>query len=560
MKDKVKPSAKVIRKKEDEGPNKIFVYLTFFLLAVLLISFMVPVHYIPLLNNISRKYGLGTDITRKLTLLDLALNSFGIETKNMASVFKKQDVEYEPEIFYSSRFNLNGGANRLINVKETYYHEYERTHKRPLEVAGIYKNGKEAGVPELDGDLKGVRSLPKDDGLTDFSYKKSTERSSVQEEILGSKQRQVRGSFEREGENTQGQGSQPNKHEPLPDFASSVYSDEYGGGEPQTLKNSRMVRPVVIGEPFSVDKSESVIAKLVGDSSLTDTFASLRNFGGYDGVLGYYIKDDLPKEGLFDFYGSSGKDAFISYFYSHAAVDRKYVESSKHLAEIAFHGDDPQDEILIAKGQKQDKIPTMNEADMSPVSLILTVKRNMKECEQGRQHYEQVVRPLKTQYNSLKARLMAISHGGNNTNFEGLQNVAEMGAPGSCKSYQTAWMNRTALLRAKWNSIVSQAKAKCIAIRNAGEAYADSCEMVQSTNPNKDSCEAIDALTVDGGTAWIDTSHGWCRRYVKWKRLNASKSFHGCNTRSSCETAQEALFKEIDDNIQLDTKPGFMFN
>ena len=564
MKDKVKPKAKVVKKQKEEGQNKTLLYLAFFLLAVLLISFIVPVRYVPLLNSISQRYGLGSDVTRKLTLLDLALSSLGIETPNMSAAFKKQEMEYEPNIFYSSRFNM-GAPDRLINAKETYYHEYERTHKRPVEVAGIYQDGTGVKAPEIDGDLKGVRALPKDDYFDEdieFKIDKGNSKVVRQEEIMGSKRRQVRGSFDREGESVQGVqggGSSSKKHEPLPDFASSVYSDEYVG-ETQTLKNSRMVKPVVSGEPFSVIKPEGVISQLVGDSSFTDTFASLRNFGGYDGALGYYVKDDLPKEGLYDFFGSSGKDVFTTYFYSHAAVDRKYIESSKHLSEIAFHGDDPQDEVLIAKGQKQDKVPTMDETDMSPLSLVLTVKRNMKECEEGRRHYEQVVKPLKTQYKSLKTRLKAISHGPNNSTFEGLQNVAENGAPGSCKHYEAEWKDRTYKLRTRWNNIVDQAKAKCIEIRNAEEAYADSCAMIQSTNPNKDSCEAIEALKVDGGVNWIDLSHGWCRRYVKWSNLNAAKSFHGCYTRSSCETAQDALFKEIDENIQLEAKPGFVFN
>ena len=176
-------------------------------------------------------------------MLDLALSSFGIETKNMAEAFKKQEVVYEPDVFLSSRFE--SGTNRLINARETYYHEYEKTRRRPAEIAGIYQNGNQANTPQIDGDLKGVRALPKDnyfddDGFTDFSYKRATARSANRAEDLGAK-RQVRGSFDRQGQSAQDrQGASSKKHEPLPDFASSIY-DEENKEKPLTLANSRMV-------------------------------------------------------------------------------------------------------------------------------------------------------------------------------------------------------------------------------------------------------------------------------------------------------------------------------
>ena len=307
--------------------NRLISYLAFLLLLFLLVSFMVPVYYVPLFKKISTRYGLTSNITKKLTLFDLALNSLGIETSNMSAAFQKQDIEYGHDVFYTSRFSLDG-KNRLINAKETYYHEYEKTKKRPAEIAGIYKDSTDINIPEIDGNLRGIRALPKGDFRDDnfdLNYKKNDIAGN-----LGGKRRHVRGSFDRSGENVENQ-SGAEKHEPLPDFAASIYVQDETE-EAQTLNNSRMVKPIVEGEPFSVARSQNVIAKLVGDSSFTDTFAALKNFGGYGGALGYYIKDDLPKEGLFDFFGNSGRDAFTSYFYSHAAIDRKYIESSKHLS------------------------------------------------------------------------------------------------------------------------------------------------------------------------------------------------------------------------------------
>ena len=583
----IKPVSKQLQEQEEKRQNRFFLVMSFLFLLALIVSFMVPVYYVPLLNNISSKYGLSADITRKLTLLDLALSSLGIETPNMAAVFKKQNTEYEPDIFYASRFSDLGTKNRLINVKETYYHEYERTRKRPAELAGIYQDKTAVSTPEISGNLKGVRALPddgyldadgfgdsvnsnKDDGFTDFSYKKATATSANQDEIMGSKRRQVRGSFDRQGQgvegegDAQGEGKSSNKRESLPGFASSIYQQDEAT-ETQTLENSRMVKPVVSGEQFSVTKPDGVISKLIGDSSFTDTFASLSNFGGYDGVLGYYVKDDMPKKGFIDFFGNTGKDVFSSYFYSHVAVGRKYLESSKHLSEIAFHGDEPQDEVLIAKGQKQDKVPSsVDMAEMSPISLILTVKRNIKECNDGRQQYEETVRVLKTEYDNLKNQLKDISLGNPN-------NPAENGAPGSCNDTVTVlWFtipvgSATAVLRNQWNGLLPQLKAKCLEIQNAQIAYAEACKMDYSRDDTKDNCDSIDAFEVKGGQDAYQlncpTNPGWtvCNHCIIWENVYRSKTFRGCTSRDDCAQKQDDLFEEIDKNIQLEPKDGFMF-
>lgn len=583
---KVKPAKiKPVKKQEHEGKNKLVLFLSFLFLGALFVSFIVPVYYVPLFNNISSRYGLSIDIARKLTLLDLALSSVGIETPNMAVAFKQNEVEYEPDVFLISRFNMDG-ASHLINAKETYYHEYERTHKRPAEVAGVYRDGTAVDVPEIDGDLRGVRALPEEnyfDGddveFTDFSYKKSTVTTSSKDEVMGSKRRQVRGSFDRQEQGTQNGQGKGSKPAPLPDFASSIY-DQAGKGETQTLENSRMVKPVVSGDSFSVIRSESVVAKLVGDTSFTDMFSPLKNFGGYNGILGYYIKDTLPsKTNLFNFFGNSGQDVFNSYFYSHAAVDRKYIESSKHLAEIAFNGDEPQDEILIARGQKQDKIPTVKELDMSPLDLILTVKHNMKECREAGERYRLEVAPLQTAYENAKTNIIRIS--------ENRNNFAWRGAPGSCDG-DNERCRPTKLLRRSWNDNVRNAKEKCIAIRQKNKAYANSCKMEYTWDTeNNDSCEAIAALELDGGEPWVEfqdiIERKYCRVHVKWLHLNVSKKFNtGCGSeagislwnlshpdaaerqiqysaRRDCVTKINNLFDAIDANMQLDTKPGFVF-
>jgi len=597
MKEQTKPqikpavSIKPANKQEHKGQKKLILFLSLLFLGALFVSFVTPVYYVPLFSNISSKYGLSVDIARKLTLLDLALNSLGVETNNMKNAFKKHDVVYEPEILLTSRFDMGGGSNeRLINAKQTYYHEYERTHKRPAEVAGIYKDDKEANTPEIDGDLKGVRALPKDDyfddDFTDFKYKgkgKGTNTATgIKDEIMGSKRRQVRGSFDKAdtyAQSSDGQGpdgnTKPSKPEPLPDFASSIYDDD-GKEVTQTLENSRIVKPVVSGPEFTVKKKDDIVNALVADSNFTSMLSPIGSFGVHNKVLGFYVKDDLPKLDLLNFYGLSGQDAFVSYFYSHAAVTRKYDESTKHLSEIAFHGDEPQDEILVARGQKEKNVPTIDPMDMSPLELVLTVKHNMKECREAGERYRQEVAPLKTAYENAKAKLRKISHG---DSVDGLENVAEAGVPGSCEEYtwtpfgQTPAGRRTFRLRNKWNNLVDEAKEKCVAIRNKERTYAEACKMNYSNDPNKDTCEAIEDLRVKGGTDWWEFFQGICRANViwQWPNFHHAKTFHGCGglemwdsqgeiaARNDCETKQNNLFNEIDANVQLQAKDGFVF-
>ena len=94
--------------------------------------------------------------------------------------------------------------------------------------------------------------------------------------------------------------------------------------------------------------------------------------------------------------------------------------------------------------------------------------------------------------------------------------------------------------------------------------------MDYTRNSNKDDCDSIDALTLNEGPAL----ENWytCENVVKWKYPSASKTFHGCGgyqnfpnyeqenaARQDCVNKQNALFAEIEANIQLDTKPGFVF-
>ena len=228
------------------------------------------------------------------------------------------------------------------------------------------------------------------------------------------------------------------------------------------------------------------------------------------------------------------------------------------MAEIAFHGDEPQDEILVARGQKQDKVPHMDEADMSPITFLIKVKQNMRQCEEARQHYEAQVRAIKQQYETHKNRLIAISEGEDFSTFEGLTNVAVKGVPGSCVHSSEEWKDHTYKLRTRWNTIIDKIKEQCNRLDTEGQIYAESCQMEYKRDQALDDCDSLEALRLDGGTPWLSLPP--CRRVVKWHNLNASPTFNGCTSREDCVTKEKALFKKIDENVQLDAKPGYMFN
>ena len=80
-------------KQEQQRQKRISLALGFLLVFLLFSAVAVPVSYIPFLNSIAQKFGLPTAITRQLTLLDLALSSFGVETARAKEVFTQHEVD-----------------------------------------------------------------------------------------------------------------------------------------------------------------------------------------------------------------------------------------------------------------------------------------------------------------------------------------------------------------------------------------------------------------------------------------------------------------------------------
>lgn len=649
-----KVNAKAQPSTRKETQNKRNLILPFLLVLLIFAAIAVPVSYIPILNNIATRFGLPQEITRQLTLTDLALNSLGIETDAMKEAFKQGDSTAGPAdpAFYS-RFEPE--MSHLINARETYFYEFERTRRRPDEISGIYKDGKEVSTPNLkQGQVAGVRSLPKEDKMQDDSYPGASfgvapggasqggasnagaggasgsgsaknadegesasggESSSKAKSRLNSRgagfapdgssggqgylvadgrqnNRQSRSSFDR----TKDADGNPVA---MPNFVSSVYAGQQGGqnnGEesPLDINNSNMIKPVVKGESFRVRRQDTPVEQFLGSSEFANTLNGLRSFGGY-GSLGFYVADDVPENtgrGTFTKFGVSGEDAINSYFYSYLASGRKYSESSKYLAELAFSGEKaPNEEILIARGQKNQKPHVLPEGD-SPLKVMTKVQEAIRTCNEAEKHYLEVTRPIRQEYVEKRNYLKNIA----NNNSAPFAGDIPKGAPGSCEGTVTITLTlfgyeipiRTRDLntplqqaRSEWNSTLHRLKQLCENLQNEEETYVNTCRMRYEVDDTLDNCNSWDALRVEGDgetiisfwdsvTTWWDehinnNPNAWrnldCATTVRWEIAhgpNPSPTFNGCSSPQSCQDAVDDMVANIETNIKVTPTGNFL--
>lgn len=580
-------------KQEQQKQKRISLVLAFLLVFIVFAAIAVPVSYIPFLNNIAHKFGLPTAITRQLTLLDLALSSLGVETAAMKAAFAQKEIVEEPAdpIFYS---RFEAGGSRLINAREAYYHEFERTRRRPDEISGIYKDGKTVDTPDLaQGQVGGVRSLPEEDYLSDdisgtnqgssfkegantgssFGVKSAGESYTVDTAAGGAQAdaRKARQSIDKEEDK--------DTKSSMPGFVSSVYANNgasKGGNQGQTstqtvdINNSRMIKPVLKGSTFGVSRKETPLETFVGNSDFAKNLSNLRSFGGHD-VLGFYIADDAPKNtgrGTFQKFGTSGEDAINSYFYSHVAVGRKYRTSAKYLAELAFSGEKANnEEILVARGQKEDRAPSAAEG-MSPVTMMKSAEQKMKECNKARQEYEESTKELREDFTSFRKQLISLSQ------------ETHKGAPGACRKHYIQinwfdgtpfiqmfdWGNNLAQQRMNWNSYIDTLKDKCEKLDQKAVLYAQGCNMEFSRDPNKDNCASLLALKVnpptkDQGDLPCPPMNRPCNceSHIIWANLAQSPTFNGCNNKEECLNAINDLFNAISENENLTPNSDFAF-
>ena len=622
----------------DNHQKKVSLVLAALLVIFVLSAVVIPVSYIPLLNNIAHNFGLSSSVTRQLTLLDLALDSLGVETERSREVFKQHEVNDAPSPILYSHYEPE--VSHLINARETYYHEFERTRRRPAEVAGIYKDGKEVSIPNLkQGKLSGVRSLPAENYLNDDSVYNSEDYESeagasrsarrATEGLAGSGKsssfklrpsngtvytedeiaaegsagkskdsRKTRKSFDKDGKQNN------NTESVMPNFVSTVYETKPAKGkdseeaETQTvdINNSRMIRPVFKGSTFDVSKRETPMATLMGSADFVKNLSSLR-FGGY-GTLGFFVADNIPESSPLSNLKNLkrvGNDALNAYFYSYLAPRRKYQESAKYLADVAFTGEEVQEQVLVSLGQGQTKPPVVSSNSLSPIE-IQVIDENREECAQARRVYLNATAELKKRYQEKKNDLKRMTEPTAEYGWEG--------APGNCATdvqfsykYKKRDANGQEILnengepeietgfftlgsdiidkREAWNLLLHQLEQICHQLENQERLYMNNCGITYEKDPDHDVCESIRAfITFQKDAVYRATppdvweykfapiiegiADAWtwsnCHEVVRWVYPEKAHSIDvntECTDESSCKVAIDKLFKSIDSNIVL---------
>ena len=614
--------------KQKQKQKSMTLALTFLLVFILFAAVAIPVSYVPGLKDIAHKFGLPDSITRKLTLIDLALSSLGVETSATKDAFKQSEIIDSPEnpLLYAS---YEPEISHLIDARKTYYYEYEKTRRRPDEISGIYQDGKDVAVPDLkQGQVGGVRSLPNEDYLND-DYNPSDEeyeggkagssrtRRSLEKGSRGSSFRgesyTVDDSFgntseKRKKRSSFDKGAGGSGDPAMPGFVSSVYADNPSpknnkkDEDPATtetvdLNNSRMIKPVVNNPSFGVVKRETPIEEFVGNNDLTKNLNDWRSMGGNE-VLGYYVADDVTENvgrSILNKFGTSGKDMLNAYFYSHASLGRKYIESVKYLTELAFSGGKvDNEEILVAYGQKDRKIPSVPEG-ISPITLMLKFQQNVKECNEAYDRYIELTKEKRRQYIAKQDELKEILNSPD----------TPAGVPGSCSSSVDLFWGSVHIItiseesptiakRNSWNNAVNTLSTLCDELQSAEREYANACNLDYNISGENDTCDSINALRLKpGGTqVWylhnfwesftdfmialstfgIGGSFNWnavpCSGWVEWEDFSGHSSFDSSSCRNNgnnntptpaiCENAIDNLFKNIDENISLTAQTDFV--
>ena len=558
------------QKQKAQNQKKLFLGLALVFVIVVIIAIAVPVSHVPLLNNIAKKFGLSQDIAKQLTLVDLAFSSFGVETTNMKKAFQKVDISYEPQVFLASRYETQD--KRLLDARQMYYNEFEYTRKRPAEIAGIYQDGKEADIPEIAEDTVGTRAVPEENYLAETpSFGGGTARgvSNGTVNVKGAEGQSGRKARQASDRDAAKRAAEQKINEALPQFANSIYDKKPTGAdlskdkqeqaltETLDLNNSRMIQPILQGSVVGVGKKTSPIESIMSAGAVSHVLGTPGTFGGH-GALGYYIADDLPKaQGrLLDYYyfGSSGYEAAGAYYYTYAAVSRRYKESAKYLAEISFNGDNAKEEILVAPGQSEDTVVRVANED-SPFEVMAAMKEHKESCANGHKNYDEQTESYRRIYKEGKAKILDWSLNGGSP--------AANGAPGSCDSF-IGIGEQTERLRGKWNQTINDMISACNKVWEEKKKYASSCGMkLDLKDEDLDTCNSLTDLKVLGGNASLMVYFnnwfiGYCNEIIKWNRTNNSPTFNGCNSRSSCSQAIPALFNAIESNVKLETEDEFI--
>lgn len=338
------------------------------ILILLMLAFSVmtmPMADIPFLGRMGNVFGLNDDSMRSLNFTDFAAYSLGAKDGGrLASVRSNQYSVYESAGGLSP-FSLQAG-NRMIDAKESYLAEFDRTGKwnnirgsasgRDIEapegvsVPAYYGNkGIEAAAPAID---------PESSKGYDDAYGKPLVKSFESDSIDSAYQ------------------------------ASSL--TEYDSNGNMVLKNSDKNRPFrsnYSGKMRSARSDEDNVYFQAIDSKVKALRLGRLGTMGGNGARTTRVGTSIGSSRQLNAFGFSGRDMGRVYYLSSQARGQKYNDVAKNVAEAAFDGGEVQAEDMLAVDEKTPHVLTSAEmsliagsASESSSAIIDKTNKKMEEC------------------------------------------------------------------------------------------------------------------------------------------------------------------------------------
>lgn len=338
------------------------------ILILLMLAFSVmtmPMADIPFLGRMGNVFGLNDDSMRSLNFTDFAAYSLGAKDGGrLASVRSNQYSVYESAGGLSP-FSLQAG-NRMIDAKESYLAEFDRTGKwnnirgsasgRDIEapegvsVPAYYGNkGIEAVAPAID---------PESSKGYDDAYGKPLVKSFESDSIDSAYQ------------------------------ASSL--TEYDSNGNMVLKNSDKNRPFrsnYSGKMRSARSDEDNVYFQAIDSKVKALRLGRLGTMGGNGARTTRVGTSIGSSRQLNAFGFSGRDMGRVYYLSSQARGQKYNDVAKNVAEAAFDGGEVQAEDMLAVDEKTPHVLTSAEmsliagsASESSSAIIDKTNKKMEEC------------------------------------------------------------------------------------------------------------------------------------------------------------------------------------
>lgn len=459
-----------------------------FILLLLLLAFTVisaPMADIPFLGRMGGWFGLNDESMRSISFGDFAAYSFGVaEGGRLASVRNSQYSVYESSGGLSP-FSLQS-SNRLIDAKEAYLKEFDRTGKwnnikgsaggmdieapEGVNVAGYY-SGNDAVAPVIDPQSE--------QGYKDTYGKPFV--STVDEGAL----------------------------EDAYAASSATKYDDNG---------NLVLRSITIGKPFKSKKQGKIRSARSDENNMY--FQALNSKAKYRfgrlGAMGNSmarttrIATNIGSGRQLNVFGNSGRDMGRAYFLSVSALGQKYNDVIKNVSDAAFDGSIVEAEDLIAEGEKAER-PDSNGRDVSnvknaPSTIMNRISKDIDVCKEAKKQYHEALKEDGKVYRELRTQL-------SDARYDGGQ------IPGKCT---WGWPFHPVVIskRQQWNSIVDAMASTCESINEKGSSYADMCGF----NYTKRNCTTFTTyFKLKGKTNFWDELWGRCRRKVVW--VNGGKGF-----------------------------------